>query len=260
MTSNNGALAVLVVGGTHGIGLGIALECLAQSYGLVVVASRKQASVDAAVARLASAAGSPSRVAGFVCNVSTAGDIARLHASVKQLLNARGGVSSLHALVSNVGVDPVSGSALKLSEEVYDKIFNSNVKAAWLLVKTFRDLLVRGSSVVFMASTGGFEPAFPSGLYGASKTALIGLGKAIASELGEDGIRVNTVAPGLVKTRMSEAFWKGPYGAVAEKHLFLRRLGEPEDVAKVVCFAISDAARWMTGETLVVSGGTHTRL
>jgi len=258
MTTANNA-AVLIVGGTHGIGLGIALECLAQMYSLVVVASRKQASVDAAVARLASAAGSPSRVVGFVCNVSTAGDIARLHANVKQLLNARG-MSSLHALVSNVGVDPVSGPALKLSEEVYDKIFNSNVKAAWLLVKTFRDVLARGSSVVFMASTGGFEPAFPSGLYGASKTALIGLGKALASELGEDGIRVNTVAPGLVKTRMSEAFWKGPYGAVAEKLLFLRRLGEPEDVAKVVCFAISDAARWMTGETLVVSGGTHTRL
>jgi len=128
------------------------------------------------------------------------------------------------------------------------------------LSKTFKPLLSKGSNILFISSTGGFQPQIPSGLYGASKTALIGLSRALASELGKEGIRVNCIAPGLVKTRMSEAFWKGPYGPVAEKQLFLRRLGEPSDIGKVAVFLLSDMADWITGEVVVVSGGTHTRL
>jgi dehydrogenase/reductase SDR family protein 4 len=249
--------SALVVGGTHGIGLSVAEAMLGAGATLVMVCSRKQASVDAAVAKLASRANSRDvRVLGFTCNVSSLSDIAALYVQVQQALGSR----ALDCLVSNVGVDPVSGPALAQPDSVFDKIFDSNVKAGWRLCRAFYPKLARGSSVLLVTSTGGFQPQTPSGLYGASKTAVIGLGRALASELGPEGIRVNVIAPGLVKTRMSEAFWKGPFGPVAEQNLFLRRLGQPQDIASVAVFLLSDAAGWMTGETVVVSGGTHTRL
>jgi len=219
----------------------------------VWVCSRKQSNVDEAVAALSREFPLAS-VRGAACNVGDAESLAALARAVAASAPA------LDALVSNVGVDPVAGKALDLPESVFDKVFATNVKAAWMLVKLLRERLVRGSSVVFVASTGGLQPAAPSGLYGASKAALIGLGRALSTELGPDGVRVNVVAPGLVRSRMSEAFWRGPYAAKAEAAISLRRLGEPADVASVIAFLCSDAARWMTGETLVVSGGIDTRL
>jgi len=236
-----------------GIGLATARELLAQGASLVWVCSRKQGNVDEAVAAL-SREFPTAAVRGTACNV---GDAKSLEALVRAVSAF---TPTLDVFVSNVGVDPVSGKALEMPESVFDKIFSTNVKSAWALLKLLRPMLVRGSSVVLVASTGGLQPATPSGLYGASKAALIGLGRALSTELGPDGIRVNAVAPGLVRTRMSEAFWKGPYAAAAEASVSLRRLGEPADVAAVVAFLCSDAAGWVTGETVAVSGGIGTRL
>ena len=239
----------LVVGGTHGIGLAIAKKLLDEEAALVIVCSRKQSSVDAVLK-------DDTRLKGITCNVSDQKEIEKLVEFTKTTLGGR----PLDILVSNVGVDPVSGKILDAPDALFDKIFSTNVKAAWTLVKLLRPLMQRGSSILLVSSTGGFQPSFPSGLYGASKTALIGLGRALAGELGPDGIRINTVCPGLVKTRMSEQFWKGPYGPVAEASLYLRRLGVPDEIADVASFLFSDGARWMTGEAIVVSGGTQTRL
>ena len=243
----------LVTGGTHGIGFAVAREMLAEGASFVCVCSRKKESVDAATDKLRREV-PHAEVRGAVCNVS---DPAALRRMVDDL--AQDG-KPLDVLVSNVGTDPVSGKALEMTEAVFDKIFSTNVKAAWLLVKLAKPLLVRGSVVLFVSSTGGLQPAYPSTLYGVSKAAVIALTRGLATELSPEGIRVVCVAPGLVKTRMSEAFWKGPYADVARDTLFTRRLGEPEDVARAVSFLVSDKASWVTGETLVVAGGTQTRM
>lgn len=242
----------LVVGGTHGIGLAIAKKLSNEGAATVFICSRKQRSVDEAVAM------NSTRFKGIVCNVSERQDLERLIEFVR--VNIPAG-KQLDVLVSNVGVDPPSsGKALEADDKLFDKIFSTNVKAAWQLVKLFKPMMGPGSAILLVSSTGGLQPAAPGGIYGASKAALIGLGRALASELGPDGIRINTICPGLVKTRMSEGFWKGPYREVAESALFLRRLGEPEDIADVASFLVSSGARWMTGEAIVVSGGTQTRL
>jgi len=246
----------VVVGGTHGIGLATARKLCDEGAALVVICSRKQKSIDEAIATSTSA--QQKVLKGITCNVSDLDDIAKLFSFAQSNI---GPGRHLDVLVSNVGVDPPSsGKALQADDKLFDKIFNTNVKAAWQLVKQFYPLMTRGSAILLVSSTGGFQPAMPGGIYGASKAALIGLGRALATELGPEGIRINTICPGLVKTRMSEAFWKGPYREVAENALFLRRLGEPEDIADVASFMVSDQARWMTGEAIVVSGGTQTRL
>jgi dehydrogenase/reductase SDR family protein 4 len=251
----------LIIGGTHGIGYAIARKFVAEEAALVIVCSRKQSSVDKALKTLSEASAEEAArtrtiVTGTICNVSNRKDIDDLIIFVRNELQGK----QLDVLVSNVGVDPVSGKALDATESVFEKIFSTNVKAAWLLIKLLKPFMQHGSAILLVASTGGLQPAVPGGLYGTSKAALIALGRALATELGPEGIRINTICPGLVKTRMSEAFWKGPYGKEAENALFLRRLGEPEDVADVASFLVSSSSRWLTGEAIVVSGGTHTRL
>lgn len=241
----------LVVGGTQGIGFAIVQTLLREEAELVMVCSRKQSNVNAVTKS------NQERIRGVACNVSNDLDLEKLAVFVQSNI-PRG--KNLDVLVSNVGVDPLSGKALDASDNLFDKIFKTNVKATWMIMKLLRPLMTAGSSILLVSSTGGFQPSFPSGLYGVSKAALIGLGRALATELGPDGIRLNVICPGLVKTRMSEQFWKGPYRVQAENALFLRRLGEPEDIADVASFLLSSGARWITGEAIVVSGGTHTRL
>ena len=109
------------------------------------------------------------------------------------------------------------------------------------------------------SSVGGFAPGFPLGVYGVTKSALTSLGKALATELGPEGIRINTLCPGLVKTKLAEMLWKDPNH---EEHspTFLNRLGEPEDMAGTVAFLLSEDARHITGESIVVAGGSHHKL
>ncbi|KAH9261279.1 hypothetical protein BASA81_000983 [Batrachochytrium salamandrivorans] len=194
----------VVVGGTHGIGLAIAEELLKEGCTLLIICSRKQQSLDQAMVHLAQFKTSNQvAIHGLPVNVSNTKDL-QLLASFAAGLAPRG----VDVLVSNVGVDPISGNALDMDETVFDKIFTSNVKAAWLLTKLFRPLLLTAgkAAVLFVSSTGGLQPSHPSGLYGASKSALIGLSRALSTELGPLGIRVNTICPGIVKTRMSKAF------------------------------------------------------
>ena len=89
---------------------------------------------------------------------------------------------------------------------------------------------------------------------------MIGLGKALASEFGADGIRVNTICPGVVKTKMAELLWKSENGEKTRQSLYLKRLGEPEDMAGTMAFLLSEDARHITGETVIVSGGMQARL
>jgi dehydrogenase/reductase SDR family protein 4 len=111
-----------------------------------------------------------------------------------------------------------------------------------------------------VSSVAGFSPEFPLGIYGMSKTALIGLGKALASEMGVDGIRVNTICPGLVRTKLAEMLWKSEYGSQQADKLYLRRIADPVEMAGTIAYFLSEDSRHITGESIIAAGGVASRL
>ena len=243
----------IVTASTEGIGLAIARR-LAQDGAFVMISSRKQANVDRTVDALR---GEGLDVAGVVCHVGKPEHRERL---VEETVKAKGGVD---ILVCNAAVNPVMGGVLETPESAWDKIFEVNLKTTFLLI---RDVVPHmesrgGGSVVLVGSIGGFNPHEMMGAYGVSKTAMMGLTKVLAQPLGEKNITVNCIAPGLIKTKFAEALWKNEAlaEAVLEK-IPLGRLGVPEDCSGVVSFLVSQDAAYVTGETIVIAGGTHARL
>ncbi|XP_073656734.1 dehydrogenase/reductase SDR family member 4-like isoform X2 [Tursiops truncatus] len=185
----------LVTASTDGIGFAIARR-LAQDGAHVVVSSRKQKNVDRAVAMLH---GEGLSVTGTVCHVGKGEDRERLVATA---VNLHGGVD---ILVSNAAVMPFFGNLMDVTEEVWDKILDINVKATALITKAVVPEMEKrgGGSVVIVASVGAYRPFPGLGPYNVSKTALLGLTKNLAVELAQSNIRVNCLAPGLIKTSFS---------------------------------------------------------
>ncbi|XP_047651331.1 dehydrogenase/reductase SDR family member 4 isoform X1 [Phacochoerus africanus] len=243
----------LVTASTDGIGLAIARR-LAQDGAHVVVSSRKQQNVDRTVATLQ---GEGLSVTGTVCHVGKAEDRERLVATA---VNLHGGVD---ILVSNAAVNPFFGSMLDATEEVWDKILDINVKATVLMTKAVVPEMEKrgGGSVLIVSSIGAYRP-FPNlGPYNVSKTALLGLTKNLAIELAPRNIRVNCLAPGLIKTNFSQLLWMDKAREEYMKEsMGIRRLGNPEDCVGIVSFLCSEDASYITGETVVVGGGTASRL
>ncbi|XP_044521164.1 dehydrogenase/reductase SDR family member 4-like isoform X1 [Gracilinanus agilis] len=243
----------LVTASTEGIGFAIA-QRLARDGAHVIVSSRKQQNVDRAVAELQKEGLS---VRGIVCHVAKAEDRKRL---VNTALEHYGGID---ILVSNAAVNPFFGKLMDTTEEVWDKILDINVKSAALLVNVVVPEMVKrgGGSVVFVSSIAAYSPFQYLGPYNVSKTALLGLTKNYASELKPKGIRVNCLAPGLIKTNFSSILWKDEASENAAKNdMKIARLGEPHDCAGIVSFLCSPDADYITGETIVVAGGSPSRL
>ncbi|XP_029094898.1 dehydrogenase/reductase SDR family member 4 isoform X3 [Monodon monoceros] len=191
----------LVTASTDGIGFAIARR-LAQDGAHVVVSSRKQQNVDRAVATLHREGLS---VTGTVCHVGKGEDRERLVATA---VNLHGGVD---ILVSNAAVMPFFGNLMDVTEEVWDKILDINVKATALITKAVVPEMEKrgGGSVVIVASVGAYRPFPGLGPYNVGKTALLGLTKNLAVELAQRNIRVNCLAPGLIKTSFSRMVRKG---------------------------------------------------
>ncbi|KAM8783700.1 dehydrogenase/reductase SDR family member 4 isoform 2-T2 [Rhynchonycteris naso] len=190
----------LVTASTDGIGFAIA-QRLAQDGAHVVVSSRKQQNVDRAVAALR---GEGLSVTGTVCHVGKAEDREQLVATAVKL---HGGID---ILVSNAAVNPFFGNLMDVSEEVWDKILSINVKATALMTKAVVPEMEKrgGGSVVIVASIAAYTPFPLLGPYNVSKTALLGLTKNLALELAQRNIRVNCLAPGIIKTKFSQVLWK----------------------------------------------------
>ncbi|EAW66124.1 hCG2045881 [Homo sapiens] len=243
----------LVTASTDGIGFAIARR-LAQDRAHVVVSSRKQQNVDQAVATLQ---GEGLSVTGTVCHVGKAEDRERLVAMAVKL---HGGID---ILVSNAAVNPFFGSLMDVTEEVWDKNLDINGKALALMIKAVVPEMEKrgGGSVGFLASVAAFRPLPGFSPYNVSKTALLGLNKTLAIELAPRNIRVNCLAPGLIKTSFSRMLWMDKEKEESMKEtLRIRRLGEPEDSLGIVSFLCSEDASYLTGETVMVGGGTPSRL
>lgn len=243
----------IVTASTEGIGFGIA-ENLARHGAHVMLSSRKAANVTAAVEKLQADGLS---VSGTVCHVGKQGDRSNLF---QQTVDKFGG---LDILVSNAAVNPYFGPILDCPEDAWDKIFEINVKVAFLLFKESVPLLQQrgGGSAVFVSSIGGFQPISALGPYSVSKTALFGLTKALASEAAADNIRVNCIAPGIIQTKFAAALTDNE--DIAERVLEtvpLGRFGQPSEMGGIVSFLASEEASYVTGETIVLAGGMNARL
>ncbi|XP_061715190.1 uncharacterized protein LOC133523553 [Cydia pomonella] len=243
----------IVTASTEGIGFGIAKR-LGNEGASVVICSRKDNNVQRAVKELRREG---ITVEGVACHVADAEQRKILFDTA----NAKFG--GLDILVSNAAVNPGASSVLEAEEAKWNKIFEVNVKSSWSLAKEAYPNLVKrgGGSIVFISSIVGYKPMWPIGLYSVSKTALIGLTKAIANEVAGANIRVNCVAPGVIATKFasiltsSEDLWKEILPQIP-----MRRLGEPSEIAGVVAFLASSDASFITGETIVAAGGIHAHL
>lgn len=239
---------------TDGIGFAIA-QRLGQEGANIVISSRKTQNVEAALNKLKALG--LTQVHGVKCHVGLAEDRSAL---IKETVEKFGGID---ILVSNAAVNPEVGSVLDCSEQAWDKIFDINVKAAFLLAKETLPYLRerKGGSIVFVSSIAGFQPFSLLGAYSVSKTALFGLTKAASQDLASENIRVNCVAPGIVKTKFSSALHETEEATEAALSMIpMRRFGTTDEIAGTVAFLVSDDASYVTGETIVAAGGMASRL
>lgn len=243
----------VVTASTDGIGYAIAKR-LAQEGAKVMISSRKESNVKRAVNELL---GENLNVAGITCHVGQTEDRKKLF---HETLLKFGG---LDILVSNAAVNPVVGSVLDCPEEAWDKIFDINVKSTYLLMKESLPLLQNSTSpsIIIVSSIAGYQPFDILGAYSISKTALLGLCKAAAEDLSTYGIRVNCIAPGIIKTKFSEALYlsESAYETAIDK-IPIRRLGMPNEIGSIAAFLASEDASYITGETIVAAGGMTSRL
>ncbi|KAI9588689.1 dehydrogenase/reductase SDR family member 4 [Glossina fuscipes] len=247
-----GKVAV-VTASTDGIGFAIAKR-LAQEGANVVISSRKQNNVDRAVEELCKL---QLNVVGLKCHVGDAKDRKELFEGTIRKYG------KLNILVSNAATNPAVGGVLDCDERVWDKIFDVNVKSSYLLAKEALPWLrkEKNSNIVFVSSIAGYDAFELLGAYSVSKTALIGLTKAAAKDLASEGIRVNCLAPGIIKTKFSKSLYESK---TAEEMVLaripMRRLGMTEEMAGIVAFLVSDDASYITGESIVAAGGMCARL
>jgi NAD(P)-dependent dehydrogenase (short-subunit alcohol dehydrogenase family) len=232
----------VVTGASRGIGLAIA-QRLAGAGANVVVTSRKQESADAAAEQVG---GNALGVAAHAVEEEAA------RRCVEKTLEKFG---SVDILVNNAGTNPAFGPLIDQDHGRFAKVFDVNLWAPllWTSLAVKAWLGEHGGAVVNTASIGGMAFEANVGLYNATKAALIHVTKQLALELSPR-VRVNAICPGVVRTRLAEALWKDHEQALSASTP-LGRIGESVDVAGAVEFLVSDAASWITGETLVIDGG-----
>ncbi len=239
-----GRVAV-VTGASRGIGLAVASRIVSEG-GRVVITARNAEPLAEAVATLG---GSEYAVAV----AGKADDPDHQTETLRTTVEAFGGVD---ILVNNTGINPAYGPLLELEPGAGRKIMEVNVLSAlaWVRRACAHGLGTgQPGAIVNVASITGLHPSPGIAFYGVSKAALIGLTQQLAYELAPS-IRVNAVAPAVIKTKFATALYEGRESEVAAGYA-LGRLGEPDDVAGAVAFLASDDAAWITGQTLVIDGG-----
>jgi NAD(P)-dependent dehydrogenase (short-subunit alcohol dehydrogenase family) len=175
------------------------------------------------------------------------------HTLATQVRNLIG--DRLDILVSNGGISNFTAFE-NMTVKDFDSLFAVNVRAPYFLVQQLLPILPNGSSIVFLSSLGARAVVGTLTAYASTKGAINTLVKYFAATLGSRGIRVNAVAPGVIDTDMSN-FTKTEEGRAAVMGMqTLKRIGQPDDVASVIAFLVSDEARWITGDTVAVDGGS----
>jgi NAD(P)-dependent dehydrogenase (short-subunit alcohol dehydrogenase family) len=246
MTTLSGKTA-LVTGGSRGIGRASALELARAGAQVLVHYGRSAAEAEAVVAEIRNAGGHAEAVVADLATPDGAHSLAR---QVRAIVGDR-----LNILVANAGVANIVPIE-DLTVAQFDTLFAVNVRAPYFLVQQLLPILGQGSSVIFTSSLAAHAAVGTLAAYAATKGAIDTLVKHFAAALGTRGIRVNAVAPGVIDTDMSNFVRDDTGRAFTLGIQALQRVGEPRDVASVVAFLASDDARWVTGDTIRVDGGS----
>jgi NAD(P)-dependent dehydrogenase (short-subunit alcohol dehydrogenase family) len=242
-----GQIAV-VTGSSKGIGRSIA-ETMAAMGAKVVVSSRKADACEAVAAGIRKDGG---EAVVIPCNIGRKPEVEAL---VKGTLDKFGRID---ALVCNAAVNPYFGPLAGIGDDAFDKIMATNIKSnLWLANLAIPGMAERGGgTVTIVSSIGGIRGSSMLGAYGISKAADFSLARSLAVEWGPKNVRVNCIAPGLVKTDFARALWENPNNLEQRTSTTpLRRIGEPHDIGGVAAFLASPAAAFITGQVIVADGG-----
>ncbi len=240
----------LITGSSRGIGKAIAEE-MAEQGAKVVISSRKQDACEAVAAEINTKYGAGTAIA-VAANISSKDALQHL---VDETRRAFGKVT---ALVCNAASNPYYGPSEGIADEQFRKIMDNNILSNhWLIHMVAPEMLERGEgSITIISSICGLKGSTVIGAYCISKAADMQMARNLADEFGPKGVRVNCIAPGLIRTDFARALWENPDTlARSTARSPLRRIGEPEEIAGAAVFLASRAGAFTTGQTLVIDGG-----
>lgn len=241
----------IITGSSRGIGRAIA-EAFADAGANVVISSRKQDACDKVAAAINERCG-VERAVAIAASIS---DKATLEALVEQ---TREQFRHIDILVCNAASNPHYGPMSGITDEQFRKIFDNNVLANhWLITMTAPEMKQRNDgSIIIISSIGGLIGSDVIGAYNVSKAADLQLVRNLAIEFGPHNVRVNAIAPGVIRTDFARALWEDPKAEAELKRVTpLGRIGEPENIAGAAVFLASKAGEYVTGQAIVVDGGT----
>jgi dehydrogenase/reductase SDR family protein 4 len=235
----------IVTGGSRGIGKAIA-QMFAREGAAAVICGRKQQTLD-------TVAHETPGVVPIACHVGRPEDLRRLVDSVTQRFG------KIDILVNNAATNVAQGPCLTIDDGQFDKMVDVNLKSAFRLIRLVAPgMCDRASgSIINIASIAGLRPQFEGLMYSMTKAALIMMTQSYALELGPKGVRVNAIAPGLIKTVLSEYYWKDESRrAEILNSQPIKHLGEPMEIAEVALLLASERSSYLTGQVITVDGGS----
>jgi len=244
-----GKVAV-ITGSSRGIGKAIA-EAMADQGAKVVISSRKADACEATAAAINDKHGGAA--IAVAANISSKDDLQNLVDETRRQLG------KIDILVCNAASNPYYGPMAGIADDQFRKILENNVIANhWLIAMVAPEMVERGEgSIVIISSIGGMTGSTMIGAYNISKAADFQLARNLAAEFGPSGVRVNCIAPGLVRTDFARALWENPDTLKAvTRGTPLRRIGEPHEIAGAAVYLASPASTFMTGQTMIVDGGS----
>lgn len=238
----------LITGSTKGIGRAIA-ERMAEAGAKVVVSSRNQDACDEVAEGIRKKGG---EVLALACNINYREQLQQLVDTTRKELG------EIDILVVNAALNPFYGASQDIPDEAFDKIMHANIGSAHRLCQMVLPGMAKkgGGAAIIVSSIAGLKGSDVLGAYGISKAADMQIARNLAVEWGPKNIRVNCIAPGLIRTDFARALWENPktYEATVSKYP-LRRIGEPDEIAGAAIYLASDAGSFITGQTIVIDGG-----